>query len=277
MKALKAFLFSLVYVGVYLVIQVIFSSIFMGIMMINSGDISSFNIDAVMELTIKASIYSMPFCIVATFLTYWLIFNIRKKSFFKALSLKKIKLSTVLLAIGFSICFYPLIAIFADFLSKIFPSFDEIQNTFNDMFNISIVFSVLYVCIMGPIMEEILTRGLIFNEMKSSTNFIVAIIIQAFLFGVIHLNMVQGIYAFILGLVYGLFREKFNSLIIVIVCHIVHNSYSIVLDYLPESIVSNDLIMNILVIVSTAFLIVFSISLYFDWKKNYKHKHIYIS
>lgn len=245
------------------------------------SNIAEFTLDQnrLLELSTKVFVYSMPVCIIITFLVYLLIFSLRRKSLLQALSLNKIKLSTVLLAIGFTICFYPIIAILADILSKAFPtsSFNEIQDSFDNMFKISTFFSVLYICILGPIMEEIMTRGLIFNEMKTNTNYLIAILVQAIFFGFMHLNIVQGIYAFVLGVVYGLFRENFNSLIIVITCHIVHNSYPILLEYLPKHITSNDFIMNTALIISGVFLVVFSILLFFDWKKNYKTKHVYIS
>ena len=122
---------------------------------------------------------------------------------------------------------------------------------------------------MGPIMEEIVTRGLVFNEIKVSTNFIIAILLQAFLFGVMHLNIVQGIYAFVLGVTYGIFREKFNSLIITFVCHIVHNSYSVLLGLLPEKIANSDIFTNTLTIASLVLLVVFIVLLYFNYKKHY--------
>ena len=276
MKIIKALLFSLIYIGLYLIIQLIFSGIFLGIMMASDSGRFTLDRNMLMELAIKASVYSMPICIIVTFLIYWLIFNIRKKNIFQALSLNKIKPSTILLIIGFTICFYPIVTILAGILSTAFPSssFNEIQDTFNDMFKVSASFSVIYICILGPTMEEIITRGLIFNEMKMSTNCLIAILVQACLFGIMHLNIVQGVYAFVLGIVYGLFRDKFNSLIIVIICHIVHNSYSVLLDYLYEHIAIND---SIIIIVSTIFLVVFSILLFFHWKKHYKPKHLYIS
>ncbi len=277
MKAVKALLYSMAFMFIYLFMQLIFSVIFMIPMMMANSDIffNNTNQDMIMEMVTKASLYSLPFCIIATFFIYWLIFYMRNKNFIKTLSLNKVKVSTLLLAIFFSISFYPVIAFFADFLTKIYPNFSEIQNIFDDMFQISVLFSIIYVCFMGPIMEEIVTRGLIFSEMKSGTNFLIAIIIQALFFGIMHMNMVQGTYAFILGVVYGIFREKFNSLLIVIICHIVHNSYSVALDYLPDSISNSDMFMNIYLAVSIIFLVVSSVLLYFNWKKHYKVKYSY--
>ncbi|MCL2323698.1 MAG: CPBP family intramembrane metalloprotease [Oscillospiraceae bacterium] len=273
MRFVKALLYSLAFVGIYIFMQLIFSIIFLIPMMFTPANlkaIQDFNTDVIINLSTIATVYSLPFCIIATFFIYVLIFKLRRISFKKALYLNKVKPSTILLSIGFSICFYPLISMLADFLTKFYPSFDMIQNTFSDMFRISVPFSILYICFMGPIMEEIITRGLVFNEIKISSNFIIAILIQALLFGAMHLNMVQGIYAFVLGVTYGIFREKFNSLIIAFVCHIVNNSYSIFLSYLPEQIVNKYLLSNAFTIISIVLLVAFSVMLYFNYKKHYK-------
>ena len=62
------------------------------------------------------------------------------------------------------------------------------------------LFSVVYVVITAPIVEEMLMRGLCLVILRKEFPFWVANIIQAFYFGVIHLNLVQGIYAFLLGM-----------------------------------------------------------------------------
>ena len=65
------------------------------------------------------------------------------------------------------------------------------------------LFSVFYVVITAPIVEEMLMRGLCLVILRKEFPFWVANIIQAFYFGMIHLNLVQGIYAFLLGMVLG--------------------------------------------------------------------------
>ena len=54
-------------------------------------------------------------------------------------------------------------------------------------------FSVFYVVITAPIVEEMLMRGLCLVILRKEFPFWVANIIQAFYFGMIHLNLVQGI------------------------------------------------------------------------------------
>lgn len=59
---------------------------------------------------------------------------------------------------------------------------------------------ILLLGLVVPIYEEVLFRGLIFREFAAAIPIKWAIIAQALLFGVWHSTLIQGIYAFVLGL-----------------------------------------------------------------------------
>lgn len=86
------------------------------------------------------------------------------------------------------------------------------------------VLGVLYVVILGPIAEELTFRGVTMYYARKFTNrFWLANLIQSVLFGVMHLNLVQGIYAAILGLVIGWVYHRFRSLYACIFMHMFFN------------------------------------------------------
>ena len=85
------------------------------------------------------------------------------------------------------------------------------------------LFSVFYVVITAPIVEEMLMRGLCLVILRKEFPFWVANIIQAFYFGVIHLNLVQGIYAFLLGMVLGVVVKRYGTLKASMYLHFVIN------------------------------------------------------
>ncbi|MFX0550030.1 CPBP family intramembrane glutamic endopeptidase [Hathewaya histolytica] len=66
-------------------------------------------------------------------------------------------------------------------------------------------------------------RGLIFGELRKSSNFKLALIIQAALFGTMYGKSLQGLYAFILGIIYGLIYAYTKSLYGSMLAHIVIN------------------------------------------------------
>lgn len=85
------------------------------------------------------------------------------------------------------------------------------------------LFSVFYVVITAPIVEEMLMRGLCLVILRKEFPFWAANIIQAFYFGVIHLNLVQGIYAFLLGMVLGVVVKRYGTLKASMYLHFVIN------------------------------------------------------
>lgn len=63
-----------------------------------------------------------------------------------------------------------------------------------------------------PAAEEMVFRGLMFAPLRDRLPFWPAAAISALLFGVYHGNLVQGIYAFLLGLVMAWLYERFQTL-----------------------------------------------------------------
>lgn len=117
-------------------------------------------------------------------------------------------------------------------------------------------FAILASILLAPVGEEILCRGLTFHYAKKAFNdmpnrkvaFWIANSIQAIGFGIMHLNLVQGLYAFILGLGLGWLRERYKSLYPAMLAHFVINfSSTYIIGYLlepiPESFLSAVLIM----------------------------------
>lgn len=102
---------------------------------------------------------------------------------------------------------------------------------------------------LAPIGEELLCRGIILHYGQRAfagigtgqTSFWIANVIQALLFGIMHANVVQGSYAFILGLGLGYLRHRYNSLYPSMLTHFLINFLStFVLGYLlagvPETL-----------------------------------------
>ena len=84
---------------------------------------------------------------------------------------------------------------------------------------------VLYAVILGPIEEELTFRGVIFSSAKKALPFWAANIFQAALFGLFHMNLIQGFYAFFIGLFLGFICEKGGSIYLSIFLHILFNSW----------------------------------------------------
>jgi len=92
---------------------------------------------------------------------------------------------------------------------------------------------IIYAGFVGPVAEEFAFRGLSLGYFKKSLpSFAAANILQALLFAVIHLNFIQGVYAFIIGLLLGYVAYRTGSLLLSMVLHICFNSTSFILQIL---------------------------------------------
>ena len=88
----------------------------------------------------------------------------------------------------------------------------------------NVLITVVYGILLGPVLEELALRGLTFGYLeKSNIKPFLMILISGILFGVMHLNLVQGIYASVLGFFLGYLRYKYRSISITIVAHILFN------------------------------------------------------
>ncbi|SHK12469.1 hypothetical protein SAMN02745248_01844 [Hathewaya proteolytica DSM 3090] len=83
------------------------------------------------------------------------------------------------------------------------------------------IMSIVYVGIIGPILEEIIFRGYILNSLKPYGKKF-AIILSSILFGMYHLNIVQLLPTIVMGIVCAYVAIEY-SIKISIVLHIVNN------------------------------------------------------
>ncbi len=136
----------------------------------------------------------------------------------------------------------------------------------NNMPNANVI-TISMLLVLTAVCEELLCRGVVIHYVYKITNkFWVVNVIQAMLFGIIQLNIIEGIYAFVLGLFFGYVYNKYQSLIVAMVFHFICN----VVGYVMVTMVLNKLEWNGMLIggllLSSLVLIVASI-IYFDKQK----------
>jgi membrane protease YdiL (CAAX protease family) len=122
-------------------------------------------------------------------------------------------------------------AIFLDPLTNLIPM-PEIVEEMLAMLATRDLWTFTMVGITGPILEEVLFRGIILDGFLKRYNPKKAIFWSAFLFGLFHLNPWQFIPGFLIGLLLGYIYLKTRSLIPVILVHMVNNSFSYLVMYI---------------------------------------------
>lgn len=110
---------------------------------------------------------------------------------------------------------------------------------------------ILLVSVIAPIIEELVFRLFMLGLLKRFLPFIVANLLQAVLFGIYHGKIIQGLYAFLLGFLIGMLKEKTQTILACIAFHVAFNVSGLLIDdFAPENI--PEAIQVLLMIVSLA-------------------------
>lgn len=121
-----------------------------------------------------------------------------------------------------------------------------------------LIVTIICAGILIPIVEEIIFRGLIFNRIKYQYNFVAGLLISSLLFGIYHGNIVQGIYATLLGIFLGFAYHKTKSILIPIFIHMSGNTFVSIYAKLGEN-EENIWILMIAVVISIIFALIATI------------------
>lgn len=84
----------------------------------------------------------------------------------------------------------------------------------------------LRMILIVPIIEELFFRGLVLKNFLKKYSPVYAIMLSSLLFGVYHLNIDTLIFHISLGIIFGILYYKTNSLILVMLAHIIWNAFS---------------------------------------------------
>ena len=99
----------------------------------------------------------------------------------------------------------------------------------------SVWLQFLVLGILTPIVEEMLFRGLVYNRLKTYYEVSIAAYISALIFGIAHFNLIQGLYAFVMGIIFNLVYEKCRSIYAPVIMHVVANLTAVLTSVNPVS------------------------------------------
>lgn len=112
----------------------------------------------------------------------------------------------------------------------------DLMSGFNDasevIYSGGIVIQLLVSCVCAPLVEETLFRGLVFKRLRGIMNTTAAMVISSVLFGIIHGNIVQFIYATLVGFICAYVYEKFKTISAPILVHASANIFSVFVTFL---------------------------------------------
>ncbi len=146
----------------------------------------------------------------------------------------RVKSILLLICLGVAVQFAisGMMSLLQSLLHQLFRDYQEVIDSILGH-NPLVVF--LYVIIIAPITEELIFRGVMLAKLKEAIPFYGANLIQAATFGIYHWNIIQGIYAFGIGLLFGYITQRFRSLTAAVILHMAVNGAAFLVVLLPKN------------------------------------------
>lgn len=246
---------------------VIFVDIFIRVAKVYLSASNELEIEAGLDLLLKYTETAATSMIVGVLIgTLYMVFLFRKhisfKSFFtkqKDMSIKQF-ISLLCIFMGCQFIFN----LGSSLIEKLFNLFGyTMMAEIESASMLSTTFSMfIYAGVIGPIVEEILYRGIVIKCFEKYGK-VFAIVISAILFGIMHTNLPQGAFAFGVGLVLGYISVEY-SILWSVVLHIINDCIfgdllGYATSYLPEN---TQELLNLGI-----WVLFFILSMFFLWKK----------
>lgn len=169
---------------------------------------------------------------------------------FEAAAFHKVKITTLLMIALCTFLMMPLVAVL-NALSMFFAD-NAMASLQGDMMDTPFPVMLFMIGIFGPFCEEFVFRGVIYRSYgqkegdkdsgcypNNRNGGIRAILLSAFLFGLMHMNFNQMIYAFAMGIFLAVLVEAAGSLWASVFCHMFFNSIEVVLMYVSSRFLSS--------------------------------------
>ena len=128
------------------------------------------------------------------------------------------KFKNIFIPISFGICISLIYNITLYNLNNVIEFTDIFKSS-----NIPIIIQVISSGICGPILEELLFRGIVYNKLKTFNKIIVAIILTSIIFAFFHSSLINAIYAFGVSFILIYLYEKYKTLKAPILMHVFLN------------------------------------------------------
>ncbi len=151
---------------------------------------------------------------------------------------RAVKPSTILMTILYTITLLPLITL-CNIITMNFVENTVLEYS-NDILDMPIAMAIFAIALLPPFCEELAFRGVVYGGYRRDCRPLAAILTSALLFGLMHGNINQFAYAFVIGLAMALLVEATGSIWPSILMHIMINSRAVIamfaLDHLYEGI-----------------------------------------
>lgn len=212
------------------------------------------------ELYRTNSVFTSGFFIVSSFFYLFIPFTIialltrikdKNVNFFPFRKMKP-KRALLCIPIGLTVCI--IANIFTNFIINIFDSFGvELSQQSDSMAEPQNAFALFlaFMCtaVMPALLEEYSLRGVILQPARKY-GMMFAIVSSSAIFGLMHGNLIQAPFAFLVGMCFAYLSIKCDSLWIGVILHLINNGFSVIMSYVGERVSETSLNIAYYVIIS---------------------------
>ena len=151
--------------------------------------------------------------------------------FREAVRLKPLKFGRILMIILLAELLLPMV-MFINALSMLITE-NVVANNMEDFANLPLAAGLLMTAAIPAFLEESIYRGLFYNEYRK-VGLWKGIFLSSLLFALMHMNLNQFCYAFVMALVFGIVLEVTDSILSVMIIHLWINGTSVVTIHLNK-------------------------------------------
>ncbi|MGL4655880.1 MAG: lysostaphin resistance A-like protein [Sarcina sp.] len=158
---------------------------------------------------------------------------ITKQSFKRVLKLNRIGIKDIFIAIVIGFIAQPVMSFFAYIASFFFTN--DVAGMMSDLNSTPLWLMIIMIGVTPSISEEITMRGIMLSgyDFKSKH---VAAVMSGLVFGIIHMNPHQFLYAFVMGMIFGYMVRAANSIFVAMIAHFTINTSQLLLQRIMSGV-----------------------------------------
>ncbi len=195
----------------------------------------AFQIGIILNLSLGEIILFVP---TLVYLFFWNISRDNmpaKETLWKRLHFNNVKPSTFLYALIFTWLSMPLTTLI-NAISMLFVD-NTVVSLSEFMLEIPFPIMLFLMAVTPAFCEEVVFRGVVYGGYRKDGKKFWAVILSGLMFGIMHMNLNQALYAFAIGILLALLFEATDSILTTMLFHFTYNAQSCCLMYLVEAIV----------------------------------------
>lgn len=156
-------------------------------------------------------------------------FAVTRTSPFKFIRHAGLNITDILLVVLLMALSMPLVYLI-NYISMMFTE-NEIAQTMNGMIDNPFIVNLLMIAVCPAIIEETVCRGIMLHAYRKKS-VPAAVFLSALLFGLLHMNLNQMLYAVVMGIIFALAVEATGSIYASMIMHFLMNGFSVAMLWL---------------------------------------------